>query len=66
MRIAIVAPGSRGDVEPYIALAKGLNKAGHHVRLISHKNFATLVNSQGLVWIKLCPNQPKADVAEKL
>ena len=48
MRIVIVAPGSRGDVEPYIALGKGLKKAGHYIRLISHQNFATLVNSQGV------------------
>ena len=48
MRIVIVAPGSRGDVEPYIALGKGLKKAGHYIRLISHQNFATLVNSHGV------------------
>ncbi len=28
MRIAIIAPGSRGDVQPYVALGKGLMKAG--------------------------------------
>ena len=48
MRIAIVAPGSRGDVEPYIALGKGLVKAGHVLRLVTHQNFDTLVNSHGL------------------
>jgi UDP:flavonoid glycosyltransferase YjiC (YdhE family) len=48
MRIAIIAPGSRGDVEPYIALGKGLKDAGHFVRLVSHYNFADLVNSNGL------------------
>ena len=48
MRIVIIAPGSRGDVEPYVALGKGLKKAGHDIRLISHVNFAELVNSQGL------------------
>jgi sterol 3beta-glucosyltransferase len=48
MRIAIVAPGSRGDVEPYIALGKGLETAGHVVRLLTHQNFETLVNSHGL------------------
>jgi len=48
MRIVIVAPGSRGDLEPYIALGKGLKKAGHYIRLISHQNFTTLVNSHGL------------------
>jgi UDP:flavonoid glycosyltransferase YjiC (YdhE family) len=48
MRIAIVATGSRGDVEPYVALGKGLNKAGYSVRLITHQNFGTLVKSNGL------------------
>jgi sterol 3beta-glucosyltransferase len=48
MRIVIVATGSRGDVEPYIALGKGLKKEGHYVRLISHQNFDSLVSSHGL------------------
>ena len=48
MRIAIMAPGSRGDVEPYVALGKGLQKAGHGVRLVTHQNFDTLVNAHGL------------------
>jgi UDP:flavonoid glycosyltransferase YjiC (YdhE family) len=48
MRIAIIAPGSRGDVEPYIALGKGLKKAGNVVRLVTHQNFEALVNSHGL------------------
>jgi sterol 3beta-glucosyltransferase len=48
MRIAIIAPGSRGDVEPYIALGKGLEKARHVVRLVTHQNFEMLVNSHGL------------------
>ena len=48
MRIVIIAPGSRGDVQPYIALGKGLQNAGHHIRLVSHSNFETLVTSYGL------------------
>ena len=48
MRIAIIAPGSRGDVEPYIALGKGLKKANNTVRLITHRNFESLVSSYGL------------------
>ena len=44
MRIAIIAPGSRGDVQPYIALGKGLKKAGNFVRLQTHENFEELVN----------------------
>jgi len=48
MRIAIIAPGSRGDVQPYIALGKGLQNAGHYVRLVSHSNFESLITSYGL------------------
>jgi UDP:flavonoid glycosyltransferase YjiC (YdhE family) len=52
MRIAIIALGSQGDVQPYVALGKGLKAAGHFVRLLSHENFAGLVNSHGL---EFCP-----------
>jgi sterol 3beta-glucosyltransferase len=48
MRIVIIATGSRGDVEPYVALGKGLVKSGHTVRLVSHTTYTELVNSQGL------------------
>jgi sterol 3beta-glucosyltransferase len=48
MRIAIIALGTRGDVEPYIALGKGLKQAGYIVRLITHENYQQLVSSQGL------------------
>ena len=48
MRIAIIAPGSRGDVQPYIALGKGLQRAGHVVRLVTHRDFEGLVSSHGL------------------
>lgn len=43
MKIAMIASGSRGDVQPYIALAKGLKEAGHHPRFISHENYSELV-----------------------
>lgn len=48
MKIAILAPGSRGDVQPYLALGVGLQRAGHAVRFISHVNFNSLVTSYGL------------------
>jgi len=50
MRIAMIAPGSRGDVQPYIALGKGLKEAGHVVRLVTHQNFERLVHSHGLAF----------------
>ncbi len=48
MRIAIIALGSRGDVQPYIALGLGLKNAGHTVRLIATQDFEVLVKSHGL------------------
>jgi sterol 3beta-glucosyltransferase len=52
MRIAIIALGSRGDIQPYIALGKGLKAAGNIVRLVTHENFEVLVSSYGL---EFCP-----------
>ena len=52
MRIAIIALGSQGDVQPYIALGKGLKAAGHVVRLLTHENFEALVSSHDL---EFCP-----------
>jgi sterol 3beta-glucosyltransferase len=52
MRIAIIAMGTRGDVQPYLAIGKGLKAAGHSVRLITHENFEKLVTSHGL---EFCP-----------
>lgn len=48
MRIAVIAMGTRGDVQPYIALGQGLKAAGHFVRLITHENFEKLVRSYEL------------------
>jgi UDP:flavonoid glycosyltransferase YjiC (YdhE family) len=48
MRIAIIASGSRGDVEPYIALGRGLKQAGHAARLVAHENFAAVVQAHGV------------------
>jgi UDP:flavonoid glycosyltransferase YjiC (YdhE family) len=43
MHITILALGSRGDVQPYAALGKGLRSAGHQVRFVSFESFAALV-----------------------
>ncbi|MFZ4814082.1 MAG: glycosyltransferase [Phototrophicaceae bacterium] len=48
MTIAIVASGSRGDVQPYVALAKGLHSAGYPVRVLTSDDFASLVTGAGL------------------
>jgi sterol 3beta-glucosyltransferase len=59
MHITIIAAGTRGDVQPHIALAKGLDRAGHAVRVATHREFATLVSDHGLEFFALSssPNQ---------
>lgn len=42
MDITVIAIGSRGDVQPYLALARSLRHVGHHVRLVAPPNFARL------------------------
>lgn len=48
MRIAIIASRSRGDVEPYLALGKGLVQAGNLVRFVTYRNYEALVKTHGL------------------
>ena len=48
MRIAIVTFGSRGDVQPYLALGLGLKHAGHSVRVVTQRECESLVREYGL------------------
>jgi sterol 3beta-glucosyltransferase len=48
MTITCLTIGSRGDVQPYIALAKGLMKDGHKVRIATHTEFGPWVQSHGI------------------
>ena len=48
MRIAINTLGTRGDVQPYIALAIALTKAGHTVQISAPLQFADMIQAHGL------------------
>lgn len=48
MRVAILTLGSRGDVQPYIALGKGLQQAGYNVVLVTAEQFGGFVREHGL------------------
>ena len=48
MHICILSVGTRGDVQPYIALGKGLQAAGHQVQLATLSMFEPLVRGYGL------------------
>ncbi len=47
-RITIMALGSRGDVQPYVALGRALAEVGYQVRVATFESFAGLVRGQGL------------------
>ncbi len=48
MNILIVTLGSRGDVQPYVALGKGLQAAGHTVTVCTAASFETFITGHGL------------------
>src|SRR5262245_63327559 len=48
MRVLLAAVGTRGDVQPAIALALELRKLGHAVRLCISPNFVDWAKSLGL------------------
>ncbi len=48
MKIAIIAFGTRGDVQPLLALGQGLQHAGHEVRVVAGANFKSWIEQHGL------------------
>lgn len=48
LNINIQVVGSRGDVQPFIALGVALKEDGHRVRISTHAQFANVVKSSGL------------------
>ena len=48
MKTFIIGMGTRGDVQPYVALGLGLQKAGHEVTLCTSKNFQPFVSEYSL------------------
>ncbi|MDQ7991391.1 MAG: glycosyltransferase [Propionicimonas sp.] len=48
MRVLMVGWGSRGDVQPYVALGRGLAAAGHEVTIAAARDFEPMVTGAGL------------------
>ena len=48
LRITCLTIGSRGDVQPYIALAKGLMAEGHRVKIATHAEFEPWIREHGI------------------
>jgi len=48
MRIVILTAGSRGDVQPFVALGRGLKADGHEVTLATARTFEKFITDNGL------------------
>jgi sterol 3beta-glucosyltransferase len=57
MSITILTYGSRGDLQPFLALAVGLQKAGHQVTLTGPQRFSDFVAAFGVDYVPL-PGDP--------
>lgn len=64
MRTTILTYGSRGDVQPFLALAVGLQKVGHQVKLAAPHRFESFVNSYEIPFVPL-PGDP-AVISQRL
>jgi sterol 3beta-glucosyltransferase len=51
MKISILTAGTRGDVEPCVALALGLLRAGHDVTVGADTNFRPFVTARGVGFV---------------
>jgi sterol 3beta-glucosyltransferase len=53
LRITCLTIGSRGDVQPYIALCKALKEEGHHVKIATHGEFKDWIEGHGIEFAKV-------------
>ncbi|MEV4439896.1 glycosyltransferase [Streptomyces sp. NPDC049577] len=53
MKALVYAYGNRGDVQPYVALAHALNRAGHEAVLAAPRLFAPLAAAYGVAFAPL-------------
>ncbi|WP_392476430.1 glycosyltransferase [Nostoc sp. C110] len=56
LKITILTVGSRGDLQPYCALAIGLKRAGHEVTVATHENFELFVRKFDLKFAAIAGN----------
>ena len=59
VRVCILTLGSRGDVQPYIALARGLDAAGYSTAVCAAPAFRSFVESHGVEWRSFDTGDPR-------
>jgi UDP:flavonoid glycosyltransferase YjiC (YdhE family) len=60
MKVTLLAIGTRGDVQPVLALARELADAGHQVRMATYRSFEPLVERVGLAFAPLAEGRISA------
>jgi sterol 3beta-glucosyltransferase len=58
LKIVVTAAGSRGDVQPCVALGLGLKRAGHEVTFASWEPYRHLAESRGLTFYPIVGPDP--------
>lgn len=53
LRITCLTIGTRGDVQPYIALCKGLLAEGHRPRIATHFEYKEWIESHGIAFTRV-------------
>lgn len=53
MKVAVHCLGTRGDVQPYLALAGALQAAGHEALLVAPAQFAAIAQQRGILFFAL-------------
>jgi sterol 3beta-glucosyltransferase len=64
--ITILCSGSRGDFQPYIALAQELKKLGKSVRIVGGKSFEEFIRGYGIDYYPLSADYQSATIDPKL
>lgn len=65
-KIIVPAIGSRGDVQPYIALCQGLQRAGHQAILATNPTLCPLAESYGVTAVAVGPAVDMGAEGERL
>lgn len=69
MKIVIAAFGSRGDIQPFLALAVALRARGHHVTLAAPADFEVQINTYAIPYLQIPINSRQfldQDIGEQI
>ncbi len=64
--ITILCSGSRGDYQPYIALAQELQKLGKSVQIVGGRSFESFIKGYGIDFYLLSTDYLSTDIDQKL